>query len=68
MQLALLARCGNIASSVITSGGQKAPPPPKIRITDENERTVSFHSETVGTPSESGERLPPHQPCLKCSV
>ena len=58
MQLALLARCGNIASSVITSGGQQssAAAPPKIRITDENERTVSFHSESAIATADSGTR------------
>ncbi|MEM8660762.1 MAG: hypothetical protein AAGF35_07755, partial [Pseudomonadota bacterium] len=54
MQLALLARCGNIASSVIATGAQKNTAPPKIHITDENERTVSYHSEAAATPVEPG--------------
>ena len=62
MQLALLARCGNIASSVITSSGQKTVSPPKIHITDENERTVSYHSETAIVPAETGEAIT--RPCL----
>ncbi|XP_043206043.1 uncharacterized protein LOC122372641 [Amphibalanus amphitrite] len=67
MQLALLARCGNIASSVIASGGQRtAAPPPKIRITDENERTVSFHSETAITSAEPEQPAPAAEETPSC--
>ena len=46
LQLALLAGCNNIASSVLTTATPSVHAP-SIKITDENDQTVSYGSEAA---------------------
>lgn len=47
LQLALLAQCNNIASSVITAAAAPSILAPKIKVIDENDVSVSLGSDTA---------------------